>query len=307
MLPFFNKKNKDELELEGSESSVSSEEMLQESGESSEESVETELSIHPSWNLPEEDIYAFRFLNMECEPLKPNQLSLYGINVDKQEDGTFNFNAFVRHSINKKIKLENAVIVLLDTDDSILGRKEFDLSKLGEMPPNSSRPWTFPFTAKDLFADSVPQKGWKLAFQLKPSSRKHSLELTDSWKRSLAVEEQKKLENVVDNMEPPKHGEVNFLGLKATLLDEQQELHVTLLVRNGGEKNINLEQLPLQVEDAEGDIIAKGGFKMDPKLHVKANTSTPWNFVFPQAMLLKDNPDLSRWKAYPPNRQKTNG
>ena len=61
----------------------------------------------------------------------------------------------------------------------------------------------------------------------------------------------------------------------------------------------NLNNLPLIVEDASGEVIAKGGFKLD-QLEVKANTSKPWTFIFPKELLLKENIDLSKWKVYPP-------
>ena len=47
--------------------------------------------------------------------------------------------------------------------------------------------------------------------------------------------------------------------------------------------------------------IAKGGFNLD-QLEVKANTSKPWTFIFPKELLLKENMDLSKWKAYPPKQ-----
>ncbi|CAM3997925.1 accessory Sec system S-layer assembly protein [Alkalicoccus chagannorensis] len=300
MLPFFKKNQKEQLQMEGQDAPVSSKELLEESAESEAKSVEPQLSVHPEWKIPEEDMYAFRFLHNECEPLLPNQVSLSGMNM-QEDNGTFTFNAFVRHSINKKLKLEDAVIIIMDEDNRVLGRKTFDLRDLGELPPNASRPWQFTFTPKDLFTEEIPQTGWKLAFQLQPSSRKHTLDLSDSWKRSLAQEARQKLTRAVNDMEAPKPGEVNFMGLKAQFAEDA--LHVTLLIRNGGEKNINIEQLPLEVTDAEGDIIASGGFKLDPPLQVKSNTSKPWNFVFHSSSLKKENPDLSRWKAYPPKKE----
>jgi len=37
--------------------------------------VETKLSFHPQWDVPQEQKYIFTFLANELEPLKPNQLS----------------------------------------------------------------------------------------------------------------------------------------------------------------------------------------------------------------------------------------
>lgn len=293
---FFKKKRKENLKLEGKESVFSSEDIIKDAVSSSEEEIHPELSFHPDWNLSEEDMYAFRFLNLECPPLKPNQLSLSGINMVRQEDG-FSFNAFIRHSLNKTIKLGETKLVLLDENDKLLGRKTFDLSQVGEFPPNSSRPWAFLFTEKDLFTTDIPQEGWKIAFQL---TSKHRLDLDKSWEKSLPEKEKQKLKEMVEKIDPPKEGEVNFLGLQAKYR-EDGGLQITMLIRNGSEKNVNIEQIPLQVEDAAGDIVAKGGFKLE-KFEVKANTSKPWSFIFPAEMVTKSDADFSRWKAYPPQQ-----
>lgn len=299
MIPFF-KKKADKPKAEGRESIVPSNELLEGVDiEDSTEEVVTELSLHPSWNLNKEDVYVYQFLNLECPPLNPNQLSLYGINISKESE-SLKITAFVRNSLSKAVKLSDTTLVLLNNDDKVLGRKAFDLTELGEVPAKSSRPWEFIFTTKDLFSDEIPANGWKLAFQLSPSSRKHSLELEDSWNKSLASEDKEKLKDLVNKIEPPKAGEVNFMGLNARLADTG-DLHITMLVRNGSDKTLNLEQIPLQVEDASGDIVAKGGFKLD-EFKVSANTSKPWTFIFPKSLVLKTDLDLSKWKAYPPKK-----
>ncbi|WP_017726084.1 accessory Sec system S-layer assembly protein [Halalkalibacterium ligniniphilum] len=297
MLSFF--KNRDEnekLELEGQDSSVSSTDLLNEqSATSKNEEIHPELSFHPDWIVSKEDQYAFQFLNGECAPLKPNQVSLTGIEIQKDElKKELHVTAFIRNSLDKAISISETNLVLLDKDDKVVGRKEFDLKEVGEIPALSSRPWVFVFTEKDLFSKEVPNTGWKLAFLLE---QKHKLELDSSWEKSLPEEQKDKLRQLVDQIEPPKKGEINFMGLQAQQKDEQ--LHVILLIRNGSEKNINLEQLPLHVEDATGEVVAKGGFKLD-NLTVRANTTKPWTFIFPKEMVTKENPDLSRWKAYTP-------
>ncbi|MDA3130921.1 accessory Sec system S-layer assembly protein [Aliibacillus thermotolerans] len=298
MLPFFRKREKDQLKMEGQEDTVSSNELLDEQNEEEgDEEVMTSLSFHPEWNVSKEDQYSFQFLNMECAPLKPNQISLSGISLQMDEKNNAQITAFIRSSLKKTIKLKETTLVLLDKDDKVLGRKKMDLSEVGEIPPESSRPWTFIFTEKDLFTTELPSEDWKLAFQLKPSSRKHTLELEDSWEKSLASKDKEKLKEMVDKLTPPKQGEVNFMGLKADQ-KENGNLHVTILIRNGNNRNIKLEQIPLQIKDANGTVVAKGGFKLDD-FEVKANTSKPWTFIFPKELVQHDNPDLSKWKAEP--------
>lgn len=303
MLSFFKrrKKKNESFQKQGEDSTVSSKELVnEESSVSSEELVETELSIHPDQKIPEEQLYVLQFLNNDCPPLKPNQISLSGIELAK-EQGKVVVSAFIRNSLDKKINFKETKLVLLDESEKPVARKTYDLEEVGDIPGKSSRPWQFVFEKKDLLTDidHIPANGWKLAFELE---KPHSLDLEESWEKSLAEKDKEKLRQMVKELTPPKPGEINFLGLKA-FFNEKDDLHVSLLIRNGSKKNMKLDKLPLIVTDASGDQIAKGGFALD-NFEVKANTSKPWTFIFPKSLLLKEKEDidLSRWKAYPPNK-----
>lgn len=298
MLSFFKRKDK-KIEKTGSDSVIDSNELLgQDEGEAgSEKLVKTELSFHPKVHAGTEERYYFQFLQNELPPLKENQLSLSGIELKKDED-IWQVVAFVRNSLSKAVKFKEMPLLLLGPDGEKLGRKVFNLADIGELPGASSRPWVFEFHQSDLEKDELPATGWKLAFELQAKAEPHRLDLHESWEQSLAEHDKEKLEKLVSSVEPPKKGEVNFMGIQAARA-EDGSLHVTLLVRNGSMKNIKLEKLPLIVEDAAGEIIAKGGFDLT-HFEVKANTSKPWTFIFPKEMLLKEELNLSKWKAYPP-------
>lgn len=294
MLSIFRRKNNDKVKKSGLDSSVSSSDLLNEEAEpAADTEIKTELSIHPAWNIPSEQMYVLRFLNNELSPLKPNQISLSGIEI-KPEDNGIEVTAFVRNSLNKGIKFEQVSLLLLDSDKQVIARHEFNLTEIGEVPGRSSRPWTFTFPASAIQKREFSLEDWTLAFELK---KKHSLDLHSTWEKSIAEDDKQKLEKLLENIQPPKSGEINFMGLSAKLADSG-DLHVTVLIRNGHEKNVQLQQLPLQVEDAAGDKVAGGGFKLED-FEVKANTSKPWTFIFPSSLITKDNPDLSNWKVYP--------
>ncbi|MBM7577883.1 accessory Sec system S-layer assembly protein [Jeotgalibacillus terrae] len=286
---------------DGKDHAVSSDELVENTEAAGEEEVTTALSLHPGSRVNDEEKYYYQFLNKELSPLKRNQLSLAGINLEQDEkSGAVAVTAFVRSSLKKPVTLGKTFLLLLSPEGERLARKEFDLAALGELPAESSRPWQFMFEAGTVEKKDMPSEDWQLAFELKPKEVPHRLELDEKWEQSLAVEEQEKLASFVKQTEPPKPGEVNFLGLQQSR-KEDGSLHVTLLIRNGSQKNIQLEQLPLVIEDAQGDVVAKGGFKLGP-LSVSANTSKPWTFIFPAEMVKKPDADFSRWKAYPPKQ-----
>lgn len=62
---------------------------------------------------------------------------------------------------------------------------------------------------------------------------------------------------------------------------------------------MTLENLPLEIVDATGEVVCKGSFNLPP-LTVKANTTKPWTFIFPKKTILVEELDLSRWTARVP-------
>ncbi|QDP41480.1 accessory Sec system S-layer assembly protein [Radiobacillus deserti] len=296
MFPFSRKKSLEHKS--GEDKTVNASDILGEelNSEEEEEGIDTELSFHPDWEIPNEQRYVYAFHNSEAPALKPNQLSLSGIDIEKQGRNVI-CTAFIRQSLDKPIQLKETAILLLGPNNEQIARKTFDLSQVGTIPAKSSRPWQFIFQPENLYTDMIPSEGWSLAFELRPSSRKHELDLDEAWKQSLADGAVRQLEEVVANAAPLKPGEVNFMGISAKRTEEA-DLAITILIRNGADKNIKLEQLPLKVEDASGEVVAQGSFTLTD-FEIKANTSKPWTFVFPASLVQKEELDLSKWKVYP--------
>ncbi|WP_010095213.1 accessory Sec system S-layer assembly protein [Ornithinibacillus scapharcae] len=261
----------------------------------SDEELETTLSIPDGWNVTDEERYVFAFHNSQAPKLNINQISIYGMEFSKLADGRILTTGLIRSTVTQSIKFGPTTILLLDGDKELIAKKEFDLSKLDSIPPNAARPWKFVFNKEDIVKEVNAQpEEWLLAFEIK---QKHVLDLDESWEKSIAEDVKTTLAQIVENAAPLKPGEVNFMGINAQR-NENNDLVVTLLIRNGAEKGIALQQLPLGVKDASGEEITRGAFKLDD-LTIKANTSKPWTFIFPANSITKEEIDLSRWQVYP--------
>ncbi|BBW97673.1 accessory Sec system S-layer assembly protein [Geobacillus sp. FSL W8-0032] len=256
--------------------------------------TKTTLSFHPDWQLSPEETYVYRFYHEQLPPLQPNQISISGVKLVEYNDG-FVAVAMLRNTLPKPVLFERIRLLLLGEDGTAIARKEFDMSAFGELPPMTARPWRFLFAAEDKLVDQLPKGGWKVAFELPPQ---HRLELEESWEQSLSAEQRQQLQALVDSVPPPARGEVNFMGIEAKQLPSG-ELAVTLLIRNGSDQQIRFEQIPLEVRDHAGDIVARGLFACH--LEVKVHTSKPWTFLFPPELLRKAEPDWTSWKVTIPS------
>ncbi|MGF2617988.1 accessory Sec system S-layer assembly protein [Rossellomorea vietnamensis] len=296
MFKFLDRFKKGEIKATGESSTVSSEELFsgEPEGKESARLITTELSFHPQSKISTEEKYFFQFLHNELPQLKENQIAIHGVDLKRDEKALY-VTTFLRNSLSKEVQFKTLPLLLTGPSGEIIARKEFDLSALGKLPPLSSRPWQFQFPLDSLNTNEIPETGWNLAFELKTVSGPHKLDLEQSWKDTMSDEDVKQLESFVNTLKAPKRGEVNFFGMQIKR-DDRGRLLTTLLIRNGTEKDISIEQLPLTIEDGAGNIIAQGGFKLN-QLKVKANSSKPWTFVFPESTILLRDADLSEWKV----------
>jgi len=283
-----------------SDSAIDSSNLIEDAETSTETKlVKTKLSLHPNWIVPQEQKYVFSFLANQLAPLRPNQLSLVAIDIDADKNtGNWYVRAFFRSSLPQEIELGEVGLILLDKDNHPIASKMFDFKELGTIPPESCRPWVFTFEKEHIQADELPGEGWKLAFNLN-TLKKHTLDLDDSWKSQLSAEQQEYLEKIVSQLPELKQNEVNFTGFQAKFRDDRS-LTVSLFIRNGSDRAINFEQLPLEIIDANGKRVAKGTFKFEPPLTVQPRTTKPWSFIFPAELVDADGADLSRWRAVVP-------
>ncbi|MFE4705083.1 SLAP domain-containing protein [Peribacillus simplex] len=130
------------------------------------DTVHTALMFHRRWEISKQEEYVYKFHHQRLPALKPNQISISGIKLTRVEDDVI-IVAFLRNSIKKTVRFDIVDLLLVDGEGKFLAKKTFDLTELGEIPALSSMPWRFLFEEGDMLAESIPDEGWKIAFEWK--------------------------------------------------------------------------------------------------------------------------------------------
>jgi len=292
---------KEESILAASEANTLKEETAGEPYAETVEGVTTPLSLHESWeqSLEMQQKYSLSFMASELPPIAPGNVSLTGISLVPHEEGVAVV-AFVRNASPNPITLGKMNLVVLIEDNRLFTRQLFDLSELGEIPPYHARPWEFIFQREHFLILDVVLRNWKLAFEIaeKKMVLPQKLELEESWIKSLSDAQKDSLIELAKRLPALKPGEVNVQSVQLSK-SEDGSLRALLLIRNGSERSLSFEKLPLALIDATGDTVAQGLFELG-SLTVNAETSKPWLFIFPPESILKENPDFSRWSVRVP-------
>lgn len=260
--------------------------------------VVTSLSLHETWEakLSQQEKYALSFVAQELPPLAKGNISLAGTHLVPHEEG-IEVTAFIRNSSDSPVLLENMTLVVLFGDQQLFTRQSFDLSVIGEIPAHAARPWSFVFTREHFLQVNVLLDNWKVAFELaqKKMVLPQQLELEESWIKALSDQQKQAFIHLAKQLPALKEGEINVQSVQLRK-QEDGALHAILLFRNGSNKPLSVDKLPLVVHDAADDIVAQGMFELNG-FTVNPSTSKPWLFIFPPESVVKQDADLSRWKA----------
>ena len=277
------------------------EERQAETVEAQPETRDTPLSLHESWEqeLDVNQKYSLTFLANDLPPIAVGNVSITGVHIAPHDEGV-EVTAFLRNGLPRPIRFEKMNLLILFGDQELFSRQEFDLSVIGEIPPFSARPWTFVFARENFLQKDVLLTNWKIAFELaqKKVVLPQQLELEESWIKALNDEQKTSLIQLAKTLPPLQEGEVNVQSVQVSRA-EDGSLRALLLIRNGSTQSLSIDKIPLVLIDAMNEKTAEGLFEIGG-LTVNPGTSKPWLFIFPKESIVKENPDLSRWKVTVP-------
>lgn len=129
---------------------------------------------------------------------------------------------------------------------------------------------------------------WKIYIE----TRSHRLLLHENWERAVSTKDREKFQELFDASPSPRENELLFLPVRAGI-NYENHLFATVLIQNGSKQDLFFENFPLIINDASM-LAAEHRFTIK-ELVVKANTSTPWTFIFPKDTVKQKNLDFSDW------------
>jgi accessory Sec system S-layer assembly protein len=265
--------------------------------------AQTTLFIHPAVVVSQQEKYVFQYYHQLLPALQPNQVSISGYDLLVYNESVL-IDGFISHSLPSSIRFEEIMLLVIDSNQRVLARKAYDFTSIGELPPNSSMPWKFFFEPEDIqiSLSDWPEGDWKLAFEIKKQNpAQETLELEPSWEDRLSESEKQNLRKLVTTLTPLKKEEVNLFGLKAEAIDDSK-IALTLLIRNGSSKTLQLSQIPLQLAYKTGEVIASGVFQLG-QLSVGPSSCKPWTFIFPEPLIDDIPAVLKDWVVSVPQKK----
>lgn len=258
--------------------------------------LKTTLEFSDLWNLNEQERYVFQAAHNKLKGLNPNQINVHGVNLHKTNEG-FIITAIIRQSLQKNLALADIRLIVRDIAGKEIAKKDFNMEHYGELAPLRARPWMFEFENEFLLVahDEITDKmEFEVVFEYQQESiSDFSLQLDEKWSQDLTHDQQESLQKTLDSLNPIA---LNDLSISTINLTEQDNgVTINVFIRNSFEKVVTLNNLPVQLFDAAGDLVAKHEFQLE-EFNVNSKHARPMSLFIPKGKLKKVNPDWSNWK-----------
>ncbi|RHB51626.1 SLAP domain-containing protein [Exiguobacterium sp. AM39-5BH] len=202
------------------------------------------LVFDDEMGIPKEDEYMFRYHAKRLPALLENQLSIELLHAERLGD-SLSLVALFRNTLPSSFEINELPVLLLNKDHVPLGRKVLSQVDLPNFEPWTSKPVYLDFFADELFADFETEElmSMRLVFQMNPIDPLQMILEDELASFSEAAWRQLRRTNV----STPPVGENEFNLMLVSVEPGEMDVTATLLLRNGYDRELNVEQLPLEL------------------------------------------------------------
>ncbi|MDX5980040.1 SLAP domain-containing protein [Exiguobacterium profundum] len=218
-----------------------------------EEGRQLTLVIDDAMGIPKEDEYVFRYHAKRLPNLMENQVSIELLHAERIDEGMSTV-ALFRNTLPSSFEIDELPVLLLDEHHLPLGRKVLSRIDLPKFEPWTSKPVYLHFFPNELFSEVELSDTLRLVFQMNPIDPLQVI--SDEMRAQFSLSEWRQLMRT--NISTPPVGENEFNLMLVSVEKEETDVKATILLRNGYDRHLNVEKLPLELVSGE-DVV---GFKM---------------------------------------------
>lgn len=264
-------------------------------------SGELELILNGPWEnrLDETEAELLQYIHDELPAVVRDEIGVVPFFTQVTEEG-YVVLTYIRNATSRSVLLQKLPLTLVTAEGEVVAKKTFNLISSGPIGDLASRPYEFIFHWHEF--SKLPEKEVPLFLTYqKPSVKK--ADAHNDLAGVLSSEEADKYKEKAEQLTPVEPGEVDLQVLDL-MAAENGGIRVVVAFRNGLEKRLEFTEVPIIVNDEQGETVARVQFTLE-NMKVEANSSRVWAFDIPSTSIKKEEVDLSKLVAVIPKaRQK---
>lgn len=231
----------------------------------------------------------------ELPPLEDGQVSINGIYTFDMGD-KIEVSAYFRNGLSKQINFDKVPLVIVNKNGDVLAKQTMHMQEFGILPPLSARPYKIYFDKVNVFVDTIPMDDWTIQFE-KSIGAVNTVQVEfEDMPENMDRDLKSTFTKFLNKLPLIKAGDINIEVFEKEKC-EDNSISIVVLIRNGCDKIINLEKLPITVEDSQGEIVAKGIFDTT-NVTVNPHKVRIYEFIITEEHIVNMDYDINNCNVY---------
>lgn len=226
--------------------------------------------------------------------IKEDAIEIYTFYIEEKDDSLLEGNVCIINPLPKEISFINLNLIMISSENKVIGGEKINLSKLGILPGKSITPIKIDLNKVNFALKDVDLAGCKLLctsnVNLFNTNKIPNIKIDASFDDT----EMKIIESYINNYPsiPPKAFILNVLSPKI----KGGELYVPLIIFNNSDRKVNSFEASLGLMDFIGAMKGKKVFVNDHSV-IEPKTVYAFKVVFDKADLFTKITNVSGYKA----------
>lgn len=210
-------------------------------------------------------------------------------------EGKIEAKVFIRNALSRNVNFDDVYLEIEDESGKVIKKQKFNLSYLEDIPPYSARVTKLFFEPDEINIDDIKFEKLKLNFCNKIKVIKSVNTEFQSLPDELTGEQINICNAYLNKLNKL---EENTISLSAVdlLKSEDENVVITIIVRNGYDRGAEIHELSVSVFDKNDDKVAGGKFRFD-NLKVLPKKAKLFNLILGKQNIIKQDCDLSKWRV----------
>ncbi|MFD2369407.1 SLAP domain-containing protein [Brevibacillus sp. GCM10020057] len=263
-------------------------------------SKELELLLNGPWDsrLDETEAELLQYIHDELPAVVRDEIGIVPFFTQVTDEGYLVL-TYIRNATNRNVLLQKLPLTLMTADGEVVARKTFDLIPSGPIGDMCSRPFEFLFRWDEFSKLPESEVPLTLTYQ-KPAAPK---EAGQELNQGLSREETEKYLKLAEKIAPVAPGEVDLQVLDI-VQGAENGLRVVVAFRNGLEKRLEFTEVPIIVNDEEGNNVARVQYTLQ-NMKVEAKSNRVWAFDIPSTSIKQEELDVTKLTAVVPKARQS--
>lgn len=200
---------------------------------------------------------------------------------------------FIRNATKRKINFDKVPLSVSDKLDNVVANKVFDLKDLGDLKPNTARPYKLFFEDEFILNKDFDYENLKIVFGGKIQCFSGVETKIENLPENTSFEERARYDAILKGLSRLEKNTVSMSAIELANF-ENGDIGLTVVLRNGYEKDLDINNIPITLYDGNNVVVASGVFK-STTFKVKKLSASLYGLIFKADEVTKVEHDLTTW------------